>query len=183
MSLVGLVGRLLANTATYVTDRKQFGVPVGSFQAIKHSLAEVYIELTHARSLTLGALDALDRGDAEASRLLSLSKAAANAIAEESLRCLQAMGGVGFTWESDVHLFVKQSLPASSMATGPSPLAFIAAHLIWIPRATSAPMHIGTPVEVANAQPTIRCAQICWATDSATHMSRPPLTSTMAPVT
>jgi alkylation response protein AidB-like acyl-CoA dehydrogenase len=109
-AILGLVRGLLTSTTEYVTHRKQFDAPIGSFQAIKHSLADVHIDLVHTRALVFGALDALDSGDARATRLLLLAKIAADRSAAEATRCLQAMGGIGFTWESDVHRYLKQAL-------------------------------------------------------------------------
>ena len=109
-AILGLVRGLLTSTSEYVMRRQQFDAPIGSFQAIKHSLADVHIDLVHTRALVFGALDALDSGDARAARLLSLAKVAADRSAAGASRCLQAMGGIGFTWESDVHRYLKQAL-------------------------------------------------------------------------
>jgi alkylation response protein AidB-like acyl-CoA dehydrogenase len=110
MAIIGLAQGLLDRTTVHVNARVQFGAPIGSFQAIKHALADVYIDIVHTRALVLGALDALDGDDPDAAHLLSLAKVAADGTADRPRRCLQAMGGIGFTWESDVHRYLKQAL-------------------------------------------------------------------------
>jgi len=109
-AMLGLVDGLLASSVEYVKNRRQFGAPVGSFQAIKHSLADIYIDLVHSQALACGALDALDSGHQDAARLLALAKIAADGTAAGARRCLQAVGGIGFTWESAVHRYLKQAL-------------------------------------------------------------------------
>jgi alkylation response protein AidB-like acyl-CoA dehydrogenase len=110
MAINGVVAQLLDDTASYVRDRHQFGVPVGSFQGVKHPLAALFIEIIHARSLALGALEALDGGQDGADRLLAMAKVAANGVAERSQSCVQAMGGIGFTWEAETHRYLKLAL-------------------------------------------------------------------------
>jgi alkylation response protein AidB-like acyl-CoA dehydrogenase len=109
-AIVGLVRGLLAGTVEYVNQRRQFDRVIGSFQAIKHSLADVHIDVIHTAALVHGALDSLDRGDPDAIRLLALAKVAADRSAAGANRCLQAMGGIGFTWESSTHRYLKQAL-------------------------------------------------------------------------
>ena len=110
MSIIGGVSALLSSTVSYVSVRRQFGVPIGSFQATKHSLARVYIECHHARALAVGALDALSVNDPGAARLALISKIAADGLVNGASRCLQAHGGIGYTWESRVHRYLKQAL-------------------------------------------------------------------------
>ena len=104
MYMIGAAADLLMQTAAYAGVRTQFGAPIGTFQAVKHSLADAWIGLHHARELAVGAL----KGQAGGLDGLTLAALAAGSAAQGSAeRCLQAMGGIGFTWESDVHRYLK----------------------------------------------------------------------------
>ena len=107
---VGGIGRLLDMTTAYTRLREQFGRPVGSFQAVKHRLATMYIELQPAMRLLELATDALVRNDPHASLWATIAKAEAcdtySKAAEESVLL---HGGVGFTWEFDCHIYLKRA--------------------------------------------------------------------------
>jgi alkylation response protein AidB-like acyl-CoA dehydrogenase len=97
-------------TVEYVKDRKQFGRPVGSFQAVQHRCALMLMQTEGSRSATyFGAWTA----DADRDRLIegaSLAKAtSSNAGVEVTGSAIQAHGGIGFTWEADVHWFFKRA--------------------------------------------------------------------------
>jgi hypothetical protein len=120
MYMLGAASRLLENTVAYVKQRKQFGVAIGSFQAIKHSLSDVQIGLLHARALTSAALRELEANAPEGPTLAMMAKvASASAAHRGAERCLQAWGGIGFTWDADVHLFLKM---IERLAQWPVPL-------------------------------------------------------------
>jgi alkylation response protein AidB-like acyl-CoA dehydrogenase len=99
---LGAASTLLRKTVEYTGQREQFGKAIGSFQAVKHSLADAWIRLHHARELMLSAVSGENPDEVLIAGLVA--GAAAQACAE---RCLQAMGGVGYTWESDVHRYLK----------------------------------------------------------------------------
>lgn len=107
--LVGLGQHLLETTVAYVSEREQFGQPVGGFQAVKHHLANAAKDLTFARPLVWRAAHGLDTGSAEAARDVSTAKAlaseAASLTAEVSLQC---HGAIGYTVEYDLHLWLKR---------------------------------------------------------------------------
>jgi len=106
----GLADRMLEMTADYVRERKQFGVPVGSFQAVKHHLANARIALEFARPLVYRAAASIAAGDPEAGVHASMAKAKADAAALETGRAaLQCHGAIGYTTEYDLHLFLKRS--------------------------------------------------------------------------
>jgi len=106
----GLADRMLEMTVEYVRDRRQFGVPVGSFQAVKHHLANARIALEFARPLVYRAAASLAAGDPEASVHASMAKAKADAAAHLSGRAaLQCHGAIGYTTEYDLHLYLKRS--------------------------------------------------------------------------
>lgn len=103
--LLGLGERLLGDTVAYARQREQFGRPIGSFQAVKHRLADVRIALDFARPLLYGAALALDGRDLTASRDVSAAKAAASDAALLAARAaLQVHGAVGYTRELDLGL-------------------------------------------------------------------------------
>ena len=102
---VGASARLLDDTVTYAKDRRQFGRAIGSFQAVKHHLADARIDLLHTRSLVYRALD--DDASAHQRRVARL--AADGCYRLVAGKALQVHGGIGFTAESPVHLFVKNA--------------------------------------------------------------------------
>ncbi|MCC7078608.1 MAG: acyl-CoA/acyl-ACP dehydrogenase [Acidimicrobiia bacterium] len=115
--LLGLGRHLLDVTVTYATDRHQFGVPIGSQQAIKHKLADVAVALAFAEPLVHRAAYSLARGPAlvdESAREttavhVSMAKAAAGDAAELAARhALQCHGAIGYSFEHDLHLWMKR---------------------------------------------------------------------------
>jgi len=106
----GLADRMLELTAGYVRERRQFGVPVGSFQAVKHHLANARIALEFARPLVYRAAASIAAGDPDAGVHVSMAKAEADGAAERSARAaLQCHGAIGYTTEYDLHLYMKRS--------------------------------------------------------------------------
>jgi alkylation response protein AidB-like acyl-CoA dehydrogenase len=107
--VVGVCQRALEMTVAYVKERKQFGVPVGSFQAVSHRCAQMLLHTESARSTAYYAAWA---ADAEPSRLGEAAALAAAAAAtgarEVPASAIQAHGGIGFTWEADVHWLYKR---------------------------------------------------------------------------
>jgi alkylation response protein AidB-like acyl-CoA dehydrogenase len=108
--LIGLGRKLLELTASYVTERHQFGVPVGSFQAIKHHLADALIAVEFAAPAVMRAAWSLDqRGARGAARDIAMAKAlssdAAGRVAGIALQC---HGAIAYTTEYDLHLFAKR---------------------------------------------------------------------------
>jgi len=106
----GLADRMLELTADYVRERRQFGVPVGSFQAVKHHLANARIALEFARPLVYRAASSIATEDADTSVHVSMAKAKADAAAQQTARAaLQCHGAIGYTTEYDLHLYLKRS--------------------------------------------------------------------------
>ena len=106
----GLADHMLEMTADYVRERKQFGVPVGSFQAVKHHLANARIALEFARPLVYRAAASIAAGEPDAPVHASMAKAKADAAALQTSRAaLQCHGAIGYTTEYDLHLFLKRS--------------------------------------------------------------------------
>jgi alkylation response protein AidB-like acyl-CoA dehydrogenase len=107
--LVGLADHLLAVTVDYVAQREQFGVPVGSFQAVKHHLADALLQLEFAKPLVHRAAYAMAGGLDTASRDVSMAKAQASDAAALVVRhALQCHGAIAYTVEYDLHLWMKR---------------------------------------------------------------------------
>lgn len=102
---VGVSARLLAMTKAYATEREQFGRPIGSYQAVSHQVADMYVDLELGRSLLLWA--ALDDSDMSVTAAASRILPAAVASAE---RAIQLHGGIGMTWDSALHRYYKRAL-------------------------------------------------------------------------
>lgn len=108
--LVGVADMMLALTVDHVTERTQFGVPVGSFQAVKHHLADALMEVSFARPVVHQAAYAVAHAQPDASREVSKAKVlAAEAAGLVGRRALQCHGAVGYTVEHDLHLYLKRS--------------------------------------------------------------------------
>ncbi len=108
--LLGLAQRALEMTVAYVKDRKQFGVPVGSFQAVSHRCAGMLLAAESARSVTYYAAWAADAAPEKLFEAARLAKATASDSGVTSTAdAIQAHGGIGFTWEADVHWLYKRA--------------------------------------------------------------------------
>jgi alkylation response protein AidB-like acyl-CoA dehydrogenase len=108
--LVGVCQRALEMTLDYVKERRQFGVPVGSFQAVSHRCAEMLLHTESARSAALYAAWAADADLGRFAEAAALAGAAAATGGREvAASAIQAHGGIGFTWEADVHWLYKRA--------------------------------------------------------------------------
>jgi alkylation response protein AidB-like acyl-CoA dehydrogenase len=109
--MVGAGEWLLQTTVEYARVRKQFDREIGFFQAIKHPLVNVMIEIDQSKSLVYNAACAIDHEPEEATRFAHMAKASASDMAGFSAgRAVQFHGGIGFTWESYVHMYFKRQL-------------------------------------------------------------------------
>jgi len=108
--MLGGASEAFERTLAYLKERKQFGVPIGSFQALKHRAAKVYIELELSRSAVMAAARALDEGDVEASALVSLAKARlSDTYVLATNEAVQMHGGIGMTDEHEIGFFMKRA--------------------------------------------------------------------------
>ncbi len=108
--MVGTARRLFDMTLAYAKERIQFDVPIGSFQAIQHKLAEVALELERATSAVQYAAMTHDAGDDDRHRATHVAKAAAGAAATRAAKDgIHIHGGIGYTWEHDLHLFIRRA--------------------------------------------------------------------------
>jgi alkylation response protein AidB-like acyl-CoA dehydrogenase len=105
----GAAHQLVRTTAAYVTTRRQFGQPLAQFQAVKHQLANMALEVDPTRGLWWYAAHAYDHAPEAASGAAALAKAHIAERAQQVARdAVEAHGGIGFTWESDVHIWFKR---------------------------------------------------------------------------
>lgn len=115
--LVGVARDALSRTVAYDRERRQFGVPVGSFQAIKHALADVHVGVTMAEHAVLYAAHAVDTGLDGAELAVSVAKAkASDAALAATGAMIQYHGGIGYTWEHEAHLFYKRAKRLAGVA-------------------------------------------------------------------
>ncbi|MEV7966408.1 acyl-CoA dehydrogenase family protein [Sphaerisporangium sp. NPDC088356] len=114
---LGVAEWCLTTTVAYVKERHQFARPVGSFQALKHRLADLWMEIVQARAAARNAADALASGT-DAATAVAVAQAWCGTVAVRAAEeCLQLHGGIGMTWEHPVHLYLKRA-KADEIALG-----------------------------------------------------------------
>jgi alkylation response protein AidB-like acyl-CoA dehydrogenase len=108
--LLGLAQRMVDLGVDYAAQRKQFGKPVGSFQAVKHQMADVAVKIEFTKPVLFRAAYAVDRGLPDAAVHVSHAKLVAGDAARLAARnALQAHGAMGYTWEADLQMFMKRA--------------------------------------------------------------------------
>jgi alkylation response protein AidB-like acyl-CoA dehydrogenase len=108
--MLGASRRCMEMSVEYAKVRQQFGQPIGAFQAIKHACAEMLLEVENSHAATYYAAWALDAGSPDAALAASAAKAyVSDASRKVCGSSIQAHGGIGFTWEYDLHLYVKRA--------------------------------------------------------------------------
>jgi alkylation response protein AidB-like acyl-CoA dehydrogenase len=111
---LGVAEWCLETTVAYVAQRYQFGRPVGSFQAVKHRLAEVWVEVAQSRAVARYAAAALAGRDPDAPVAAALAQAHCGPVAVAAAEaCVQLHGGIGMTWEHPAHLYLKRARSAA----------------------------------------------------------------------
>jgi alkylation response protein AidB-like acyl-CoA dehydrogenase len=112
---LGLAEQCLKTTVEYVKTRHQFGRPVGSYQGLKHRLAQLWVQIAQARAVARHAVSAT--GD-EQEIAVAVAQAHCSAVAVQAAEeCVQMHGGIGFTWEHPAHLYLKRA-KSTSIALG-----------------------------------------------------------------
>ncbi|NVI85741.1 acyl-CoA dehydrogenase family protein [Actinomadura sp. BRA 177] len=115
---LGLAERCLDDTVAYVKTRYQFGRPVGSYQGLKHRLADLWTSITQARAVARHAASCVAAGDEDVPIAVAVAQAHCSAIALKAAEeCVQMHGGIGFTWEHPAHLYLKRA-KADAIALG-----------------------------------------------------------------
>jgi alkylation response protein AidB-like acyl-CoA dehydrogenase len=114
--MVGGMQRSLEITVEYAKMRKQFGKPIGMFQAVQHQCADMYLETESSRSAAYYAAWALEENAPDASVAVSIAKMyASDACRTVGNRGIQIHGGMGFTWENDLHLYYRRAKSSETM--------------------------------------------------------------------
>jgi alkylation response protein AidB-like acyl-CoA dehydrogenase len=116
--MCGGAQRVLEMTVEYAKLREAFGKPIGSYQGVKHKCSDMLVEIENAKSLTYYAAWAIDEKSPDAPMAVSMAKAyASDASRKVSNSGIQLHGGIGMTWEHDLHLYMKRA-KASEVAFG-----------------------------------------------------------------
>jgi alkylation response protein AidB-like acyl-CoA dehydrogenase len=109
--MVGTAQKALDMAVDYAKTRVQFGKPIGSFQAVKHKCVDMMVAVENARSLTYYACWTVDERLPEAATAVAMAKAYASDMAKNvTSEAIQVHGGIGFTWEHDMHLYHRRAL-------------------------------------------------------------------------
>ena len=112
--------QLLEMTTEYVKQRVQFGRPIGSFQALKHRLADMMVEVEAAKSAAWYAACVADEGGEELAEAAAIAKSyCCDAFYDCAANAIQLHGGIGFTWEHDAHLYFKRARASATPAGQP----------------------------------------------------------------
>lgn len=139
---VGTAEMALEMTTAFVKERVQFGRPVGSFQAVKHRLADMLVALEAARSAAWYAACVADELPDELAEAASIAKAACSDAAYNcASNAIQLHGGVGFTWDHDAHLYFKRARACSTLLGSPAWHRERLARLIGLGAAVVSPSH------------------------------------------
>jgi alkylation response protein AidB-like acyl-CoA dehydrogenase len=108
--MVGTARHIFDMTLAYAKERRQFDVPIGSFQAIQHKLADMSLALERATAAVHYAAMTVDGADPDRTRACHVAKAAAGEAARRILKDgIQIHGGIGYTWEHDLHLYLRRA--------------------------------------------------------------------------
>jgi 3-oxochol-4-en-24-oyl-CoA dehydrogenase len=115
----GVAGWCLRTAVDYAKVREQFGKPIGAFQAVKHLCAEMLCRVELATAVAWDAAQACDDDDDQRSLAVAVAAAVAFDAAVESAKdCIQVLGGIGFTWEHDAHLYLRRALALRQLIGG-----------------------------------------------------------------
>ncbi|MFI1625470.1 acyl-CoA dehydrogenase family protein [Streptomyces noursei] len=118
---VGAAERCLELTVAHARERVRFGRPIGSFQAVKHRLADAYVQVEAARSIALGAAYAAAEGAADLPRFAAAAKSACSeAFSAVAGEMIQLHGGTGITWEHDAHRYFKRAHGSAQLLGAPA---------------------------------------------------------------
>jgi alkylation response protein AidB-like acyl-CoA dehydrogenase len=131
---LGLATRCLDTTVAYLRERRQFGRQIGSFQALKHRLADLWAQIAQARAASRYAAACLSEGDPDTPVAVALAKSSCCDVAVSAAQeCVQMHGGIGFTWEHPAHLYLKRAKAASVTFGTPGAHRGALANLVNIP--------------------------------------------------
>jgi alkylation response protein AidB-like acyl-CoA dehydrogenase len=140
--------------AEYAKVRQQFGRPIGQFQAVKHRCSDMLVALEQARSVTWDAAAALDSGDASELAACIAAAIAPDVFVRVAKDCIQTLGGIGFTWEHDAHLYLRRATSVRQLLGGAS---------TWRPRVAALAqagvrreLHLDLPASAEETRASVR---------------------------
>ncbi|HET9877231.1 MAG TPA: acyl-CoA dehydrogenase family protein [Mycobacterium sp.] len=118
---LGLADAMLAATVSYAQVRHQFGRPIGSFQAVKHACADMLVKISVARALVRSAVEAVAGNQPDADVAAAMAKAYACGVAVDVVgKAMQLHGGIGYTWEGGIHVYLKRAAFNRSLFGSPA---------------------------------------------------------------
>ncbi len=118
---VGAMDAMFAMTVEYARDRTAFGRPIGSFQSLKHLMADRAVDLESSKAASVAASRAVQRGDTAATEVASMAAAYVGDLGNDMAQeCLQIHGGIGYTWEHDLHLLMRRVRANSALYGEPT---------------------------------------------------------------
>ncbi len=131
VELLGTAQRALDMSVQYAKERVQFGKPIGSFQAVKHKCVDMMVAIENARSLSYFAAWAVTENAPEAREAVPMAKAYCSDMGKTVCsEAIQVHGGIGFTWEHDMHLYYRRALAGeAALGNGPAHRETVAAQL------------------------------------------------------
>ncbi|MER6999359.1 acyl-CoA dehydrogenase family protein [Streptomyces sp. NPDC000410] len=131
---LGVAEWCLEETVRYTRERHQFNRPVGSFQALKHRMAQLWLEVVGARAAARNAADALATGSDEAALAVSVAQAHCSRVATRAAEeCVQLHAGIGMTWEHPAHLYLKRAKSDELALGSPGHHKGVLAELVALP--------------------------------------------------
>jgi alkylation response protein AidB-like acyl-CoA dehydrogenase len=118
---LGLCEAMLSATVSYAKVRRQFGRPIGSFQAVKHACADMLVTIAVSRQLVSAAVEAIaaDRPDAGVAAAMAKAYTCSTAV-DVAGKAMQLHGGIGYTWESGIHVYLKRAALNRSLFGSPA---------------------------------------------------------------
>lgn len=118
---IGLSEAMLSATVAYAKVRQQFGRPIGAFQAVKHACADMSVAIAVSRQLVAAAVDAVAEDHPDAVAAVAMAKSHACGTAVDIVgKAMQLHGGIGYTWESGIHVYLKRAALNRSLFGSPA---------------------------------------------------------------
>jgi alkylation response protein AidB-like acyl-CoA dehydrogenase len=118
---LGLCEAMLSATVGYAKVRRQFGRPIGSFQAVKHACADMLVSIAVSRQLVDAAVRAIAQDQANAGVAAAMAKSyVCGAAVDVAGKAMQLHGGIGYTWESGIHVYLKRAALNRSLFGSPA---------------------------------------------------------------
>ncbi|HYZ69778.1 MAG TPA: acyl-CoA dehydrogenase family protein, partial [Mycobacterium sp.] len=112
---------MLSSTVAYAKMRHQFGRPIGSFQAVKHACADMLVTTSVSRQLVEAAVQAITEDRPDASTAAAMAKSyVCSAAVDVAGKAMQLHGGIGYTWESGIHVYLKRAALNRSLFGSPA---------------------------------------------------------------